>query len=306
MTSKVVLLSGGVGGARLARGFEQVPDVELTVIVNVGDDERFYGLHVSPDIDTVVYTMAGVEGPEGWGRQGDTTAVMDALTGLGVDTRFTIGDSDLAVNLYRTARLAAGDSLDAITAHLASTLGVRGRILPVTNDPVRTTVRTDDGWLPFQEYFVVRGHRDEVYDVRFIGADAADPCPGVLESIRAADAVVVGPSNPPLSVWPILAVPKVSDAITQSRRVVAVSPLFSGRPIKGPADRVLLSLGFGPGNAGVVDAYHGLIDDLVIDTQDGHERARLTEQGVSVHVGNTRIADPASAATLARWMLDFI
>lgn len=306
MTAKVVLLSGGVGGARLARGFEQIPEVDLTVVVNVGDDDRFYGLNVSPDIDTVMYTLAGVEGPDGWGRQGDTTAVMDHLTALGVDTKFTIGDADLAVNLYRTNRLRDGDSLDAITAHLSATLGINARILPVTNDPIHTHVKTEDGWMGFQDYFVFRGHRDEVLDIRFEGADEADPAPGVLEAIRAADAVVIGPSNPPLSIWPILAVPKVSDAVSQSRRVVAVSPLINGRPIKGPADRVLLSLGFSPGNAGVVESYHNLVDDLVVDTHDGHERSRLTDQGVSVHVGSTRIADPQSAATLARWMLEFV
>ena len=306
MSTKVVLLSGGVGGARLARGFEQIPEVDMTVIVNVGDDDRFYGLSVSPDLDTMIYTLAGVEGGEGWGRQGDTSTVMEHLTALGVDTQFMIGDADLAMNLYRTDRLGSGDSLDAVTAQLAATLGIRARVLPVTNDRAETRVKTEDGWLGFQDYFVMRGHRDEVLDVQFEGAAAADPCPGVLEAIRAADAVVIGPSNPPLSIWPILAVAKVSDAISQARRVVAVSPLINGRPIKGPADRVLLSLGFSPGNAGVLEAYHDLVDDLVIDTQDGHERSRLTERGVSVHVGSTRIAEPESAATFARWMLEFV
>ncbi|HDH03205.1 MAG TPA: 2-phospho-L-lactate transferase [Actinobacteria bacterium] len=306
MTTKVVLLSGGVGGARLARGFEQISEVDLTVIVNVGDDDRFYGLDVSPDLDTMLYTLAGVEGGEGWGRQGDSLTVMEHLTALGADTQFEIGDADLAVNLYRTERLRRGDSLAGVTDHLSSTLGINALILPTTNERVETKVKTDDGWLGFQEYFVMRGHRDEVLDVKFDGAGTAEPCQGVIEAVRAADAVVIGPSNPPLSIWPILAVAKVSDAIAQARRVVAVSPLIGGRPIKGPADRVLLSLGFSPGNVGVLEAYDDLVDDLVIDTQDGHERSRLTERGVSVHVGNTRIAEPESAATFARWMLEFV
>lgn len=309
MSRRLVVLSGGVGGARLARGFEQLSEFDTTVVVNVGDDDLFYGQHVSPDVDTVLYTLAGLEGAEGWGRHGDTRTVMDHLTALGVDTTFMVGDADLALNLYRTNRLRGGATLAAVTAHVATTFGIRSTILPVTNDRVRTHVKIaddDQSWLPFQEYFVLRGHRDEVLDVRFDDAKSAEPAPGVISAIREADAVVVAPSNPPLSVWPILAVPKVADAVAQAKRVVAVSPLFGGRALKGPADRVLRSLGFSSGNAGIIEAYEGLLDDLIIDVQDGAERSALTSDGVAVHVASTRIADPEDAAGFARWFAELL
>ena len=303
----IAVLSGGVGGARLARGFDRLDDVDTTVVVNVGDDDRFYGAHVSPDVDTVLYTLAGIEGPEGWGRQGDSHAVMEHLRALGVDTSFTIGDADLALNLYRTARLDGGDSLSDITRDLTELLGVRSRVVPVSDERIQTTVQIEDGtWLPFQVYFVARQHRDDVLDVRFKGAKEATPAPGVVQAIREADAVVIAPSNPPLSVWPILAVPEVADAVAQAARVIAVSPLFGGRALKGPADRVLRSLGFPLGNRAIVAAYEGLLDDLIIDTQDGHERPELTDAGVYVHVASTRVADPEASADFARWLLGIL
>lgn len=307
MTTRIAVLSGGVGGARLARGFDRVPDVELTVIVNVGDDDRFYGAHVSPDIDTVLYTLAGIEGNEGWGRRGDSHVVMEHLRAFGEDTSFTIGDADLALNLYRTARLDSGFPLSAITAELTGLLGVESTILPVSDAPVRTRVQVEDGrWLPFQEYFVARQQRDDVLDVQFEGARTAEPAPGVLDAIRSADAVVLAPSNPPLSIWPVLAIPDVSSAVAQAKRVLAISPLFGGRALKGPADRVLRTLGFPLGNRAIVAAYEGLLDDLVIDTQDGHERPELTEAGVYVHVASTRLAAPEDAETFARWLLGLL
>lgn len=307
MNRRIVVLSGGVGGARLVRGFEQVSGVDVTVIVNVGDDERFYGLHVSPDVDTVMYTAAGVEGDEGWGRSGDSFVLMDHLTALGVDTRFRLGDADAALNMYRTMRLADGDPLHEIIEALAETLGLRARVLPATNDRLRTEILTHgDEWMPFQEYFVLRGHRDEVRDLRFSGSSAALPAPGTVEAIRSADAVVIGPSNPPLSVWPILAVKGIANAVAQATRVVAISPLFKGRALKGPADRVMASLGLPPGNEGVLAAYEGLLDDLVIDVEDGQDRKDLGRHGVSVQIGETRIADPADAARFAEWLLGIL
>ena len=307
MTYRVVLLSGGVGGARLARGFEHLDNVESTVIVNVGDDDTFYGWYVSPDVDTVLYTLAGVEGPQGWGRAGDTTVLMDHLAELGVDTRFRIGDADAALNLYRTVRLRDGDPLHAITADLAAMLGVRSRVIPVTDDRLRTEVRTGASrWLNFQEYFVLRGHRDEVAEVRFDGGDEARAAPGVVEAITDADAVIIAPSNPPLSVWPILAVREITEAVREARRVMAVSPLFGGRALKGPADRVMASLGLPPGNAGVAAAYPGLIQDLFIDSADHAEAPGLTGPGLSVHAASTRIADPEQAIGFARRMMDVL
>ena len=304
---KVVLLSGGVGGARLARGLSALDDVDLTVVVNVGDDEVVYGLHVSPDLDTVLYTMAGVEGPEGWGLGSDTFAVMKRLALFGVDTRFRIGDRDLATNLFRTQELLAGAALSDITARTAEALGIFSTILPATEDTLRTMVKTGDGaWISFQEYFVIRGHEDDVADLRFDGAATAQASPGVLEAIGEADALVIGPSNPPLSIWPMLAIGEIAAAVESAQRVLAVSPLFGGRALKGPADRVLASLGLPAGNAGVVAAYGGLLDDLVIDTGDAQDRAALGDLGVKIHVGDTRIADPAAARTFADWLVDLL
>ncbi len=304
---KVVLLSGGVGGARLARGLAALDDVDLTVVVNVGDDEIVYGLHVSPDLDTVLYTMAGVEGPEGWGLTADTFTVMKRLALFGIDTRFRIGDRDLATNLFRTQGLLAGVTLSEITARTAEALGISGTVLPATEDTLRTVVETPEGErLSFQDYFVMRRHEDEVADLRFDGSATAQASPGVLEAIEQAEAVVIGPSNPPLSIWPMLAISDIASAVESAQRVLAISPLFGGRPLKGPADRVLASLGFPAGNAGIVAAYGGLINDLVIDTGDAQDRALLGDLGVKIHVGDTRIADPTAAWSFADWLVDLL
>jgi LPPG:FO 2-phospho-L-lactate transferase len=299
----VTLLSGGVGGARLARGLAAVlPAADLTVVVNVGDDEDFYGLHVSPDLDTVAYTLAGREGPQGWGVAGDTFAVMDRLAALGVDTRFRVGDTDLATNLLRTAALRSGERLSAVTARLTAALGIGCRLLPATDDPVPTQVRTGGGeWLAFQDYFVLRGQRDEVAEIRFGGAAAARPAPGVLEALATAARVVIAPSNPPLSIWPILAVPGIREAVSAAR-VIAVSPLFGGKALKGPADRVMAALGLPPGNAGVLAAYQGLLTDLVVDSADSADAESLGG-AVRLHAADTRIAAPEAAARFARWLV---
>jgi len=304
---KVVLLSGGVGGARMARGLAALDDIDLTVVVNVGDDEVVYGLHVSPDLDTVVYTLAGVEGPEGWGLTADTFTVMKRLSLFGTDTRFRIGDRDLATHLFRTQELLAGATLSDVTARTAAALGVPGTILPATEDTLRTMIKTAGGeWLSFQEYFVMRRHEDEVADLRFEGAATAAPAPAVVAAIEAAEAVIIGPSNPPLSIWPILAIRDIASAIEAADRVMAVSPLIGGRALKGPADRVMASLGLPGGNAGVVAAYGALLNDLVIHTGDANERAELGKLGVKIHVGDTRIADPTAAWSFAEWLVDLL
>lgn len=299
----VTILSGGVGGARLARGIQAITEA-LTVIVNVGDDERIYGLDVSPDLDTVLYTMAGLEGPQGWGVAGDSHVVMGHLEPLGVDTTFRVGDRDLATHLYRTDLLRRGTPLSTVTARLAELLGVEATVLPATDDPLRTRVRVSEGgWLSFQDYFVHRGHRDEVLDIHFEGADAAKPARGVTDAITHADLVVIGPSNPPLSIWPILAVPGIADALESADRVVGVSPLFGGRALKGPADRVMRSLGLPESNAGVVAAYQGLLDELIIDIGDAAEAAELARMGMEVRVTDTRIREPDQAGRFAAWLL---
>jgi LPPG:FO 2-phospho-L-lactate transferase len=302
----VTLLSGGVGGARLARGLNAVlPPDRLTVVVNVGDDERLYGLDIAPDLDTVTYTLAGREGPQGWGVAGDTFTVMDHLKALGADTRFRVGDADLAVNLWRTAALRSGESLSTATARLAAALGVACRLLPATDDPLHTRVRTAGGeWLSFQEYFVLRGHQDALAEVRYDGAGAARPAPGVIEALAGAALVVIAPSNPPLSIWPILAVPGIREAVAAARRVVAVSPLFGGKALKGPADRVMAALGLPSGNAGVLAAYEGLLTDLVVDEGDRADLGTLGGAAVRLHAADTRIADPTASARLARYLLE--
>jgi LPPG:FO 2-phospho-L-lactate transferase len=288
------MLSGGVGGARLARGLAAVTD-GLTVIVNVGDDEVVYGLAVSPDVDTVTYTLAGIEGAAGWGLRDDTFEVMDALAATGTDTTFRLGDRDLAHCLARTMALDGGAALSEVTGESAKRLGITAKILPVTDDPLRTMVGTAEGeWLRFQDYFVARRHRDVVTELRFDGAAAAKPAPGVLEAIADAEVVIIGPSNPPLSIWPILAVPGVREAVTE-RRVVAVSPLIGGAAVKGPAAGVLRSLGFAAGSAGVVAAYGGLIDTLVVDNADAAD----VVAGVEIVATDTRIATPQASIRLA-------
>lgn len=296
---KVVELSGGVGGARLARGFAGLLDTELTVIVNVGDDDTIHGLHVAADIDTVLYTLAGMEGPEGWGRADDTFAFNEELARFGVDNRFRLGDRDLALIVSRTSQLGEGRRLSEVTADHARSLGVEASVVPATDDPLRTQVRLDSGWTAFQEYFVIRQNRDAVHEVAYRGADAAVPAPGVLEAIAAADLVVIAPSNPPLSIWPILAVPGVRDAVAAHPRVVAVSPLFGGKALKGPADRVMATLGLPPGNQGVAQAYDGLVDLLVVDTGD----ADGIVAGPETVALDTRITNPDAAVRFAATMV---
>lgn len=265
---KVVELSGGVGGARLARGLAALDGVDLTVVVNVGDDAYTHGLYVSPDIDTVVYTLADQEGPNGWGRRDDSFTVNGELARFGMDNSFRLGDLDLALKIFRTEQLASGVTLSEITSDLARAFGLSAHIVPATNAPLRTLVELEEGWTGFQDYFVTRGHRDDVLGVRFDGADTATAAPGVVGAIENADLVVVGPSNPPLSIWPSLAIDDIHGAVEQHPAVVAVSPLIGGKTVKGPADRVLQSLGLGSGNAGVAKAYEGLIDRLIVDKSD--------------------------------------
>lgn len=277
----------------------------LTVIVNVGDDDTMYGLHVSPDVDTVLYTLAGVEGPQGWGRRGDTFEVMAALATLGVDTTFRLGDADLALCLRRTSHLAAGGSLSSFTADAARSLGVAPLVLPVTDDPLRTRIRTRAGeWLDFQDYFVFRGHRDRVAEVRYDGASSSGPAPGVIAAISAADVVVIAPSNPVLSVAPILAVPGVREAVAAHPLVAAVSPLFGGKALKGPAASIMADLDMTPGTAGIASAYRGLITHLFIDRSDAGDALAAGDEQVSLQIAETRMADPSAGAAFAADMLD--
>lgn len=295
---KVVELSGGVGGARLARGLAALPEVELTVVVNVGDDAFNHGLHISPDVDTVIYTIAGVEGPHGWGRAGDSFHLNDELARFGLDNTFQLGDRDLALKLYRTSAMAGGRPLSSVTVDIARSFDLDVMVLPVTDDVLRTTVLTAHGWLSFQDYFVTRRHRDEVLELGFEGSGSARPAPGVIEAIDSAELVVIGPSNPPLSIWPMLAIPDVRAAVESHPSVTAVSPLIGGKAVKGPADRVMASLGLPPGTEGVLQAYEGLIHRLVIDASDRAHSATLG--GVDVIATDTLIGELDAAVRLAK------
>lgn len=297
---KIVQLSGGVGGARLARGFAAIDSVELTVIVNVGDDAENHGLAISPDLDTVIYTLAGEEGPFGWGRRDDTFHFNTELGRFGLDNTFKLGDRDMALKVYRTLELAKGVPLSKTTHSLVQSFGVRATVIPATDDRLRTMVKTDSGWLAFQEYFVDRRHRDDVLDLRFDGAENSHPAPGVVESIRRADLVVIGPSNPPLSIWPILSVPGVRDAVDTHPSVIAVSPLIGGKTVKGPADRVIESLGLPAGNVGVAKSYEGLISLLVIDRADA---ATAESVPVEVLITDTLITEADTSRRLALELL---
>ena len=293
----VVQLSGGVGGARMARGLAALDELDLTVIVNVGDDAANHGLAISPDLDTVVYTLAGLEGPHGWGRAGDTFAMNDELARFELDNTFKLGDRDVALKIYRTQALAGGAKLSAVTGTVAGSFGIEARIVPATDDPLHTMVRIADGWVTFQEYFVARGHQDEVLELRFDGADSAKAAPGVVEAIASAELVIIAPSNPPLSIWPILAVGEIRDAVEAHPAVTAVSPLIGGKTVKGPAGEVMAALGLPPGNQGVADAYAGLIDRLVIDSSDRDDVDSIED--IEIIVTDTLIEDPAAGARLA-------
>jgi LPPG:FO 2-phospho-L-lactate transferase len=276
----------------------------LTVIVNVGDDDYMYGVHVAADLDTVTYTLAGVQGSGGWGIAADTFTVMDELARRGIDSTFRLGDRDLATCLLRTARMRQGFTLSQVTAEIAASLEVTARVVPASDDPVATRVRIPSGeWLSFQDYFVQRGHRDEVADITFDGAATATAAPGVVNAIANAHLVVLAPSNPPLSIWPILAVPGIRDAVRAADRVVAISPLIGGEALKGPAADVLRSLGLGVGTAGVLAAYDGLLTSLVIDTVDRRDTALATPE-VAVVAADTHIAEPAAGRDFAAWLLE--
>lgn len=276
----VVVLSGGVGGARFVRGVVAVAGAaSTTVIGNVGDDVEVLGLHVSPDLDSILYGLAGLadEG-RGWGRAGETWRALETVRELGGERWFALGDLDLGLHLVRTQALRAGEALSAVTARLASALGVETRVLPATDDTLRTWLATPAGSFPFQEWFVARGHRDEVDALRFEGAAAARPAPGTLGAIADADLIVIAPSNPYVSIHPILAVGALRDGLA-ARRVpcVAVSPLIGGRAVKGPADRMLRRLAGGTSPSHVTDCYKGLIDAIVVDEADADDLDGLGE-----------------------------
>jgi LPPG:FO 2-phospho-L-lactate transferase len=307
-SGNVCVLAGGVGAAKFLAGLVQVRDpATVTAVVNVADDMVLHGLHISPDLDTVLYTLAGEINLEtGWGLAGETWSVMDQLDRLGGESWFRLGDTDLATHLFRTQRMRTGATLSMVTAELAATWGVGVRLLPVSNEPVRTlvTLAGDNGSagreVAFQEWFVGMRHAAPVASLRFTGLRRARPAPGVLEAIDAADVLVVAPSNPLVSIDPVLAVPDVGEQVAARRdRNVAVSPIVAGRALKGPADRLMADLGHEPSVVGVARLYAPLAATLVIDTSDADRAADVEAAGMRCVVAPTIMSGPAEAAALA-------
>lgn len=303
---KVVLLAGGTGGAKLAHGFQQVlPPGDLTVIVNVGDDTERFGLLVCPDLDTILYTLAGLADPQqGWGVAGDTYTALAMLGRLGEETWFRIGDADLAVHVHRNRLLRRGLTLTDVSAEMAASLGMPSHLVPVTDDPVRTRLGIDGQELDFQDYFVQRRQADEVRSVRFAGADDARPSPAALRALDEAELVVIGPSNPMVSILPILAVPGIRDAVERAPGPrLGVSGIVAGSAIRGPADRMLASLGHEVSARGVARLYAGLVERFVIDEADAGLAPSIAELGMEVSVLPTVMNDDADRAALARSLL---
>lgn len=305
----ITALAGGVGAARLLRGMVRVvPAGELTVVVNTGDDTVLHGLHISPDIDTVAYTLAGRNDEErGWGLTGETWTVMTELERLGGEAWFRLGDRDLATHLYRTQRLHQGATLSAVTAELTAAMGVGPRLVPMSDDPVRTrlVLEADGSEVAFQDYFVRLRHDVPVRAVRVDGAEQAAAAPGVLEALEEAEVVVICPSNPVLSIGPVLAVPGIADALRRRPgRVVAVSPIVAGAALKGPADRLLRELGEDASVVGVARRYAGLVGTLVVDELDAAEAPAVEQLGMACVVAPAIMHGPDQAEALAKVVLE--
>ena len=302
----IVVLAGGVGAARFLQGVVQiVPQEQITVIVNTGDDRDFYGLHVSPDSDIVMYTLAGmVDEKQGWGIRNDTYNTMQQLTSYGNEDWFLLGDRDLATHIHRSRLLRQGKTLSEVSENLRERLGLQLRVLPMSDQPVSTHIQTPAGLLHFQEYMVKRHCVDEVQDVLFVGSSGAKPAPGVLGAIQQASAILIAPSNPIVSIGSILAVPGIHDALHETQgMIVAVSPIVGGAPIKGPADKLMSGMGMDVSAVGVARCYRDFLDVMVIDEQDAHLRTAIEDLGIPTIVTNTIMRDTATKAALAREVL---
>lgn len=308
MGSTITVISGGVGAARLLSGLVQViAPADVTAIVNVGDDVVMHGLHISPDLDTITYTLAGeIDPARGWGLSGESWQAMETLGRYGGATWFNLGDRDLGTHLYRTHRLSEGAPLSTVTAEIVAGWGLDVRLLPATDDRVRTmiTLAADDTEIGFQEYFVQRRHDVAVSSVRFAGAEDAKPAPGVIQAVREADLVVIAPSNPLVSIDPILAVAGLRDAIEARRdRCVAVSPIVAGAALKGPADHLMRELGHESTVVGVAELYASMASVLVIDEADAALASDVGATGLRCVVAPTIMSDPTRSATLGRTVL---
>src|SRR5436190_16171827 len=290
----IVVLAGGVGAARFLQGLVQVvPQNDITVICNTGDDREFYGLHVSPDLDIVTYTLAGVvDETHGWGIQLDTYSTMSQLTRYGNEDWFMLGDRDLATHIHRTNLLQQGKTLSEVTTDLRAHLRLNLNIIPMSDQPIATHIQTPAGLFHFQEYMLKRRCANEVQDVVFMGASKAKPAPGVLDALKAADAILIAPSNPIVSIGSILAVPGIHDTLHEvSGMIVAISPIVGGAPIKGPADKLMSGLGIPVSATGVARGYRDFLDVMIIDEQDASLAPEIEDLGIPTIVTNTIMRD---------------
>lgn len=308
---RVVELSGGVGGAKLAEGLAAHLGSDLTVVVNTGDDLELHGLAIWPDHDTVAYTLAGLDDEiRGWGLRDETWTVMDALAALGDEPWFRLGDRDLATHLWRTDRLRAGARPTEVAMEHRDRLGIAPRILPMADEPVRTEVRTEDGWLEFQEYFVHRHQQPTVREVRFRGIESRRATPEVVAVLAAAEAIVIAPSNPIVSIGPILALPGIRDVLAAARGrgvpVIAMSGIIGGKALKGPADRMLTSLGFESSALGVARLYREVADVFVLDALDTAAVPEIQALGLRAFAVDTIMSDDAARARVGRAVLDLV
>jgi len=302
----IVVLTGGTGGAKFVDGLRQIiPQQELALVVNTGDDLRWWGLSVSPDIDSILYVLSGLLSKErGWGVQSDTFFCLQTMAQYGEPAWFKIGDRDLAIHLLRSQLIADGKTLSEATDEIAHRLGVTARVLPMSNDRVETRIQTPSGELGFEEYFVKRRYQDKVLAVRFAGAEEAHPAPGVVEAILSADAVILAPSNPVTSIGPILAVPQIRVALREtSAEVIAVSPIIGGVAVSGPAANLMSATGLPVSIAGVARAYQDFLDVLVVDTSDSEKGKELEHSGLRAHCTNIMMRTAQEKLNLAREVL---
>jgi LPPG:FO 2-phospho-L-lactate transferase len=305
----IVVLTGGTGGAKFVDALKQLlPARKLTLIVNTGDDLEWWGLHVSPDLDSIMYVLAGMLSKDrGWGVDGDSFECLEAMRGMGAPAWFRIGDRDLATHLTRTRLLASGRTLTQATAEIAASLGVDSHILPMSDARVETQVATPDGELSFQEYFVRERYQPEIRGVRFVGAEQATPAPGVLEAISHAEAVVFAPSNPITSIGPILSVPGIRQALQETPApVAAISPIVGGAAVSGPAGALMASQGLPVSIAGVAQAYADFLDLLIVDERDAEAAEALRRPGLQVHCAKTVMKTADDKAALAATVLELV
>ncbi len=299
----IVALAGGVGAAKLLRGLVKVvPPKNLFVIGNTGDDIELYGLHISPDLDIIMYTLAGmVDEEKGWGIAGDTFNCLEMLGRLGFETWFRLGDRDLATHIIRTKMLREGMTLSQATAKLCKMLGVKANLIPMSDNPVRTKIQSGNVLLEFQEYFVKRGTKDTVTGVIFEGVERAEPAPGVVQAIEESERIIICPSNPILSIAPILAIKAVKKTLENSEApIIGISPIVGGRTLKGPADKVMASMGFEPSAYGVAKFYGNLLKYFIIDEIDKEQKGRIERLGMKVTVTNTVMKNLEDSIHLAK------